>query len=87
MFTPDSSVCDLLNLPSLISPEKKTFRHLEGSNPSLTLTLAQSSHPHPLDVSLLISFNVSSLNLFADFISDKFITFYSTVTDLARFLG
>jgi hypothetical protein len=72
-FTPDSSVYDLLNLPSLISPEKVTFWHLEGSNPSATRTLLQSSQLQPLDVSFLISVMVGFLNFLSDFISERLI--------------
>jgi hypothetical protein len=68
MLTPDSSVCDLLKLPSLISPENNTFWHLEGSNPSVTWTLLQSSQLQPFDVSFLISDVVSFLNILVDFI-------------------
>jgi hypothetical protein len=55
MLIPDSSIKGSLKTPSLISPEKITFLQREGSKPSLTLTLFQSSQLQPFFVKAFTS--------------------------------
>ena len=87
VITPDLSAKGLLKTPRFISPEKIQFIHLEGSNPSLTFTLFQSSQVQPFNNKILISSLVRFRYLSFMFITEHFKNFYSTVTDFARFLG
>jgi len=72
ILIPDSSIKGSLKTPRVMSPEKITLIQREGSKPSLTVTLLQSSQLQPFNLRMEVSGPVMFLKLSFRLISEHF---------------